>query len=69
MEDSSLPLIPPIGSPVTTACKGFLLLEQDTPQTVYRGRRFYFCLPDCLNNFLQNPMTSCMAGDPWLESE
>ena len=44
-------------------------LEEDTPHTVFRGHRIYFCLPECLTTFDQNPSTSCLAGDPLLESE
>lgn len=67
--DTLQPPLPPIGSVVPTACRGYLLLETDTPTTVHRGQRIYFCLPDCLKTFLESPATSCLAGDPSLESE
>jgi hypothetical protein len=63
------PSLPLLGSVVPTACRGYLLLEADTPTTIYRGRRIYFCLPDCLKSFVQNPSTSCLAGDPLLEND
>lgn len=69
MEDTVQPLLPPFGSLVKTACKGVMQLEEDTPHTVFRGHRIYFCLPECLTTFDQNPSTSCLAGDPLLESE
>ncbi len=67
MEDAAQPTLPPVGSLVKTACKGVLLLEEDTPNTVFRSQRLYFCLPECLTTFTQNPSTSCLAGDPLLE--
>ncbi len=69
MENAASPALPPAGSMVKTACKGVMLLEEDTPQTVFRDQRVYFCLPECLATFNQNPSTSCMAGDPLLESK
>lgn len=67
--EAAQPPLPQPGSVVPTACRGYLLLDEDTPTAVYRGRRIYFCLPDCLKNFSQNPKTSCLAGDPLLENE
>ena len=58
------PLLPKVGSAVTTACSGFIPFEKNTPHTIYRGRRIYFCLPSCLKAFQDDPKTSCMAGDP-----
>lgn len=69
MDAASLPPLPPSGSPIQTACRGHMLLEQNTPQTIFKGRRIYFCLSECLESFNQNPITSCLAGDPLLESE
>jgi len=66
--EPDLPL-PPTDTPVLTACKGFILFEQHTPTTVYRGRRIYFCLPSCLKAFQEDPKTSCMAGDILQETE
>lgn len=67
--DALQPQLPPTGSVVPTACRGYLLLEADTPTAIHHGRRIYFCLPDCLKSFLQNPATSCLAGDPSLEND
>ena len=53
----------PLSKPVPTACGGYVLLEQDTPHTVFEGRQVYFCLPSCRESFLRDPKTSCMAGD------
>jgi len=61
------PPLPRMGSAVTSACRGFIVLDDDTPSTVYRERRIYFCLPSCLKAFQDDPKTSCMAGDPLLE--
>jgi YHS domain-containing protein len=57
------PPLPKVGSPVTTACKGAILYEVDTPSAFYRGERFFFCLTSCLKTFLDNPETSCLAEE------
>ena len=59
-KDSSLPKV---GTAVTTACRGFILFEENTPSTVYRERRIFFCLPSCLKAFQEDPKTSCIAVD------
>jgi len=63
------PLLPLPETPVTTACRGFILYDKNTPTEVYRGRRIYFCLPSCLKAFQEDPKTSCLAGDILQESE
>jgi len=55
--------LPAPGNPVQTACGGQIHFEQDTPTTIYRGRRVYFCLPACLEDFARDPATSCLADD------
>ena len=67
MDATSTPPLPPLGSLVRTACSGHLLREESTPSIVFHRRRIYFCLPDCLESFKQNPRKSCLAGDPLLE--
>jgi hypothetical protein len=67
MSVSQEPPLPRPGSVVTTACRGFMHFQSDTPNAVYRGRRVFFCLPTCLKSFEENPKTSCLAGDPLVE--
>jgi YHS domain-containing protein len=61
------PAMPAVGSLVPTACRGLMRLEANTPQAVFRGRRIFFCLESCLQNFKTDPQTSCLAGDPLLK--
>ncbi len=63
MEGEAQSLSLPFGKPVQTACKGYVLLEQNTPRTLFKGRMVYFCLSTCLETFLHDPKTSCLAGD------
>ncbi len=57
------PPLPKIGDSVTTACKGLIFYEADTPTVLSRGQRIYFCLPSCLKAFQDDPETSCLADD------
>jgi hypothetical protein len=63
------PPLPEAGKSVPTACGGVIAYMPDTPTTTYRGRRIYFCLQECLQAFLKDPKTSCMAADPLVEEE
>lgn len=67
LPDASAPL-PKIGSPVLTACRGYINFDQDIQYIEYRGKRLFFCLPSCKRSFERDPQLSCMAGDPFLES-
>jgi YHS domain-containing protein len=53
---------PEIGSEVTTACGNLVRLETGTPQAIYRGRRVYFCLPICKQDFEADPASSCLQA-------
>lgn len=64
--DADAPL-PKNGTPVPTACRGYIMLAKDTTHVVYHGKRIFFCLPSCRRSFENDPQTSCMAGDPLLE--
>jgi YHS domain-containing protein len=55
---------PETGALVTTACRGCVRFEEDTPHAVYHGQRIYFCLPICLQDFEQDPNNSCLKGHP-----
>lgn len=57
--------LPETGVLVTTACRGCIRFDEDTPHAVYRGQRVYFCLPLCLEDFVQNPENSCLKGNPF----
>ncbi len=63
------PPLPQVGSAISTACKGTTTYQPDTPTTVYRGQRIYFCTQECLQAFLRDAKTSCLAGDPLLEED
>ena len=65
--DEGFPL-PPAGSLVLTACNGRMRFERNTPATIYRGQRIYFCLDTCKLAFEADPKTSCLAGNASLES-
>ncbi|HSF82088.1 MAG TPA: hypothetical protein VLA49_12680 [Anaerolineales bacterium] len=69
MENSQEPALPAAGSPVQTACGGPILFEQGTPTAVYRGRRVYFCLPSCREDFERDPASSCLAGNSLPEDD
>jgi len=58
--------LPETGALVTTACRGCIRFDIDTPHAVYREQRVYFCLPLCLEDFEQNPEHSCLKGNPLL---
>jgi YHS domain-containing protein len=66
-EETQVPL-PAEGALITTACKGTIRYEKNVPTLVYKGRRLYFCLPTCKRSFEYDPKTSCLAGDPLLDS-
>jgi YHS domain-containing protein len=57
------------GSVVGTACGGLLRLEQDTPHSIFRGQRIYFCLPSCKESFDRDPTTSCLVVNPHFKEE
>ena len=47
---------------VETACGSRVLLTPNTPWTIYREEQIYFCMPDCLENYVKDPLNSCLAG-------
>ena len=55
--------LPKVGSPVTTACKGIISYDADTPAVLFRGERIYFCMPACLKAFQDDPKKSCLADE------
>lgn len=61
MSEARAEPLPGPGSPVRTACGGGIRYEPGTPWTLFRGRRVYFCLPACKEDFEKDPQTSCLA--------
>jgi hypothetical protein len=47
---------------VDTACGSRVLLTPNTPWTLYRDEKIYFCMPDCLENYENDPLNSCLAS-------
>lgn len=69
MNVSSTQVLPEFGSSVTTACGGGIVLEFDTPRSIYHGQWTFFCLPSCKVTFLRNPRASCLAVQLALEKD
>jgi len=57
------PELPALGSCVRAACDWELEFDESTPYMFYQGRWLFFCLPACLKTFLEDPDTSCLAGN------
>ena len=62
MTTRSEPLLPAAGSEVRTACGGLAKFTSDSPRTLLKDRWVFFCLPTCLQEFEQNPVTSCYTA-------
>lgn len=67
MTASDQSALPPLGSQVMTACGGMTDLEVDTPGALYRGRWVFFCLNSCLQEFEEDPQSSCLVDHPLTE--
>jgi hypothetical protein len=59
--------LPNPGSEVTTACGGQIRFEPETPYSLYRDKRVFFCLPACKKDFDQDAKSSCLAWQIALE--
>ena len=62
MKTRSKPLLPSPGSDIRTACGGLAKFAPDSPRALDKDNWVFFCLPTCLQEFEQNPVTSCYAA-------
>lgn len=47
---------------IETACGNRIRLAPNTPWVLYRDEVIYFCTQDCKENYLKDPLNSCLAG-------
>jgi YHS domain-containing protein len=59
--ESSLPL-PATGEEITTACGDTDKFAANTPRALYQEKWVFFCTPLCLQEFTDEPGSSCYAS-------
>ena len=62
MTTRSEPPLPAPGSEIRTACGGLAKFEPDSPRALHKDDWVFFCLPTCLQEFEQDPASSCYAS-------
>jgi hypothetical protein len=62
MKSRSDPPLPAPGSEIKTACGGLARFSADSPRILLKDRWIFFCLATCLEEFEQDPASSCYAS-------
>ncbi|MEJ2352059.1 MAG: hypothetical protein P8Y03_19910, partial [Anaerolineales bacterium] len=52
--------LPETGNPVETACGFTVSFSPDLLYANHQGRRVFFCLPICKQDFDRDPLSSCL---------
>jgi hypothetical protein len=61
--------LPEAGNPVETACGCTVGFSPDLPYANHQGRRVFFCLPICKQDYDRDPISSCLILRTAFEAE
>jgi hypothetical protein len=62
MKTRSNSSLPASGSEIKTACGGLARFSADSPRILHKEQWIFFCLATCLEEFEQDPASSCYAS-------